>query len=78
MDTGEQLKQRFAAALTFPKADKPTHAVGNVTCPGHLLYDLYRAERTGQGWEEYKWESLVDSQRMVWIRLAAAINFPVP
>ncbi len=40
---------------------------------GEELYNLYRAIRVQQGWEEWKWESLNQSQQLVWNHLASAV-----
>ncbi len=40
---------------------------------GQQLYDLYRAERTSQGFAEFKWENLSRTQQIVWERVAKAL-----
>ena len=41
---------------------------------GQCLYDRYRDERSRQGWAEFPWEKLTDTQQLVWHRLVAAIK----
>jgi len=36
---------------------------------GKYLYDIYREVRIGQGWTEFKWESLSEPQKLVWARI---------
>ena len=45
--------------------------MGSMT--GEELYNIYRAIRVKQGWEEWKWESLNASQQLVWNHLAGAV-----
>lgn len=40
---------------------------------GEELYDAYREERIAQGWQEFLWKSLSQTQQLVWTRLAERI-----
>jgi hypothetical protein len=40
---------------------------------GKFIYDLYRQERTRQGWAEFAWEKLDAQQRLVWARVTVQL-----
>jgi len=63
-------KIRKMSLIAFHAPEPPAQPVGQ----GEVLYHLYREERIRQGWEEFKWESLSETQQIVWHRVAERIG----
>ena len=41
-----------------------------IVIKGEAAYNIYREERIKQGWEEFLWKSLSETQQFVWHRVA--------
>lgn len=47
--------------------------VPQVSSHAEYLFNLYREARIRQGWEEFLWKSLSETQQFVWRLIAAQI-----
>jgi hypothetical protein len=57
--------------LAFPK-NSPIRTLESDS--GEIIYTFYRNERIAQGWEEFQWTSLSQTQQLVWKRLAERLE----
>lgn len=76
-DKGKSLKEQFRSfdrVSAVQPVEGVVEASKGATTIGHGLYLIYRHERTKQGFDEFKFESMSEAQRLVWERLAAAIG----
>lgn len=44
-----------------------------VTSPAEYVFNLWREARIKQGWEEFKWHNLSETQKFVWKLVAAQL-----